>query len=90
MDWRGRKYYCVSFDWRSSDMRLNILKSIGNIKIHTYKDIPKQPDESEERGYYQFMLGIPTEYSDAVEYELRIAEQRDNYCKWKEIKRNRV
>ena len=88
MDWRGRKYYCVSFDWQSQGMRLEILKSIGNIKIRSYQVVPKQPDETEERGHYQFMLGVPYNCSEAIEYELRKAEQNDDWCKWKEIKRD--
>lgn len=47
MDWRDRKYYCVSFDYYSRNMRLDILKSVGNIKIHSYKNVPKQADEQE-------------------------------------------
>ena len=88
MDWRGRRYYCVSFDWQSQGMRLEILKSIGKIKIRSYQNIPKQPDETEERGHYQFMLGVPHSYSETVEYELRKAERNDDWCKWKEIKRD--
>ena len=88
MDWRSRKYYCVSFDWQSKDMRLDILKSIGKIKIRPYQNIPKQPDETEERGHYQFMLGVPHNWSEAIEYELRKAERNDDWCKWKEIKRD--
>jgi hypothetical protein len=88
MDWRGRKYYCVSFDWQSSDMRLDILKLIGKVKVRPYQNIPKQADELEERGHYQFMLGVPINCSDAVEYELRKAERNDDYCTWKEIKRD--
>ena len=88
MDWRNRKYYCVSFDWRSKDMRLNILKLIGGIKIRTYQNIPKQPDEIEERGHYQFLLGVKQDRCEAVEYELRNAQRNDDWCRWKEIKRN--
>lgn len=88
MDWRGRKYYCVSFEYYSMNMRLDILKSIGNIKIHSYKNIPKQPDETEERGNYQFLLGVPNDLCNVVEYELRKAERNDDWCKWKEIKRD--
>ena len=83
MDWRGRKYYCVSFDWCSVDMRLNILKLIDGIKIRTYQGVPKQPDEIEERGHYQFLIGISIDGCDAVEYELRKAERNDGWCDWK-------
>ena len=88
MDWRNRKYYCVSFEWRSKDMRMRYLKLIDGISIHPYRYIPKQPDEIEVRGSYQFLLGVPSENSESVEYELRKAERNDDWCKWKEIKRN--
>lgn len=88
MDWRGRKYYCVSFECKSKDMRLNTLKLIDRIKIRTYQNIPKQSDEIEERGHYQFLLGVPSNCCDTVEYELRKAERNDGWCEWKEIKRD--
>lgn len=88
MDWRGRKYYCVSFDWRSMDMRIEYLKLIDGIRIHPYRNIPKQPDEVEERGFYQFLISTPIDCSEAVEYEFRKAERNDRYCSWKEIKRD--
>ena len=71
MDWRDRKYYCVSFDYYSRNMRLDILKSVGNIKIHSYKNVPKQSDETKERGNYQYLLGVPKDLCDVVEYELK-------------------
>lgn len=88
MDWRGRKYYCVSFDWSSKDMRIEYLKLIDGIRIHPYKNVPKQPDEIEERGHYQFLIGVPSDCSESVEYEFRKAERRDGWCNWKEIKRD--
>ena len=88
MDWRNRKYYCVSFDYYSRNMRLDILKSVGNIKIHSYKNIPKQADEIKERGNYQYLLGVPKDLCDIVEYELRKAERNDDWCEWWEIKRD--
>ena len=90
MDWRDRKYYCVSFDWTAIDMRIKFLQLLGKVKIRSYQNVPKQPDELEERGRYQYMLGVPVEYADAVEYELRKAERNDDYCIWKEINRNKV
>ena len=88
MDWRGRKYYIVTFYFDSYDMRMSFLKLIPNIKFTHYKNIPKQKDETEERGKYQFMISVPNSSSEAVEYELRKAERNDYYCKWKEIKRD--
>ena len=88
MDWRDRKYYCVSFDWRSKDMRLEYIKLIDDrIKIHYCKHVSKQPDETEDRGHYQILLSVPSGCYDSVEYELRKAERNDDWCCWKEIKR---
>ena len=87
MDWRERKYYAVSFDWRSRDMRLGYLRTIDGLRIHPYKNIEKQTDEKDARGLYQCLIGVPAESSDAVEYELRKAERNDDWCKWKEVQR---
>ena len=88
MDWRRRKYYYVNFCVSARDMRLEFLKLIDEIKIHPYKNIPKQPDETEKRGYYQFLLSVPFNCAKTLEYELKKAERRDDYCIWKEIKRD--
>ena len=85
MDWRYRKYYCVSFDPCAHDMRVRYLKFIDGLKFHSYKDIPKQPDETEERGYYQYLISVLSDDAEAIEYELRKAERRDGWCRWKEI-----
>lgn len=90
MDWRNRKYYLVSFHWLSVDMRLNYLKIIGKVKIRPYQKVLKQADELENRGYYQYFLGVPSDYSEDVEYQLRKAERNDGWCRWKEIKRNKI
>ena len=88
MDWRNRKYYVVTFCYESFNMRMSYLKLIPNIKFTYHKDIPKQIDEAEERGNYQFMIGIPYDSSVTVEHELEKAERKDLYCKWKEIKQD--
>ena len=88
MDWRKRKYYVVSFNWNASDMRLGYLNLIDGVKIRTYQNIPKQKDEQGERGHYQYLIGVPAESAEAVEYELRKAERNDGWCKWKEIERS--
>lgn len=89
MDWRNRKYYCVKFHWLSHNMRLDILKNIYGIKLRPYKEVPKQPDELEERYFYNYMISIPSDCAEDVEYELRKAERRDGFCEWKEIKENK-
>ena len=90
MDWRGRKYYCVSFDIWSSDMRIRYLKLIEGIRVHPYKNICKQVDEQVKRGKYQFLVSAPLDSCEAVEYELRKAERRDTWCMWKELKQEAV
>ena len=65
-----------------------IIKLIDDkIKIHAYRKVTKQTDELDERGRYQFLLSIPSDCQDSVEYELRKAERRDEWCNWKEISR---
>lgn len=89
MDWRARKYYVATFSPEAKDMRIRILKLIGKgITIHFNNGVPKQPDEYEERGRYQCVIGCMSNQAEAVEYELRKAERRDDYCIWKEIKQD--
>lgn len=86
MDWRNRKYYCVAFDFSSSAMRIRILKLLDGVRVHPYKDVHKQVDELEARGLYQYLISAPLDCCEAVEYELRKAERRDDWCRWKEVK----
>lgn len=89
MDWRARKYYAVTFSMEAQDMRVRNLKLIGKgITVHFGRDVPKQPDEIEERDTYLCVIGCNIDQCDAVEYELRKAERNDDYCMWKEIKRD--
>lgn len=88
MDWRNRKYYCVSFSLEAVNMRLEIIKIIPTVKIRMGREVPKQPDELEERGRYDYLISVLSDEASCLEYELRKAEVRDGYCKWKEIKRN--
>lgn len=89
MDWRNRKYYVVTFAYDARDMRIRTLKLINGFRIHPYKDIPQQTDETELRGHYQFIISVPSEGAEAVEHELRKAERRDDFCCWKEVQRKR-
>jgi len=66
-------------------MRIKILKNINGVKLHPYKDVPKQTDETEERGFYQYLISVPIENFEAVEYELRKAQRNDDRCNFKEI-----
>lgn len=89
MDWRVRKYYVATFDTKAQDMRVRNLKLIGkSVTIHFSNGIPKQPDEAEERGTYLCVIGCMIDQCSAVEFELRKAERNDDYCSWKEIKRD--
>lgn len=85
MDWRKRKYYCVSFGWHSRDMRMRILKSIDGARIHPYKNVPKQFDETEERGNYQFIMSVPLDWDDVARYEFDKAKRNDEGFRCKEI-----
>ena len=87
MDWRGRKYYAVSFSPEALDMRIRFIKLIGSgVKVRFSTDVPRQKDELEERGRYQCLIGCRFDQSEAVEYELRKAKRNDYYCSWREIK----
>ena len=87
MDWRKRKYYTVSFDWRAVEMRLSYLRLIDSLKVYPYKDIPKQKDEDETRGHYQHLLSVNIEDAEILEYELNKAKRNDDWCEWKEIEK---
>ena len=89
MDWRARKYYVATFSPEAKDMRIRHLKLIGNgVTIHFNSGVPKQPDEVEERGSYLCVIRCKYDQAETVEYELRKAERRDDFCSWKEIKQN--
>lgn len=85
MDWRNRKYYCVTFDSRSRELRMKIFKSIKGARIHPYKNIPKQFDETEDRGKYQFIMSVPFAWDDIARYEFNKAEREDEDFRCKEI-----
>lgn len=85
MDWRNRKYYCASFSLEAVNMRLEIIKTIPTVKIHMGREVPKQADESTSRGYYDYLISVSSDESLELEYELKKAERRDSFCRWKEI-----
>jgi hypothetical protein len=92
MDWRGRKYYVATFSSSSYAMRINILKLIDGVSLHspTQHDFNiKISDEKEPRGYYHVLIGCNIDKSEVVEFELRRAKIRDGmYTSWKEIERD--
>ena len=88
MDWRERKYYIVNFDWCAYEMRINNLRLIDSVKIYPYKNTEKQPDELNNRGVYQNLISVKIDNCESVEYELNKAIRNDDYCIWKEVKRD--
>lgn len=89
MDWRKRKYYVASFSYENHDYMTRVLKNIDSVKLHC----PTQAnynvrfkDESESRGYYQFLISCNSENSNIIEYELRKSQRHSGYDVWKEIK----
>jgi hypothetical protein len=90
MDWRNRKYYVASFSILDNDYTIEQLRLIDSIRIHNPTELIAQnyaikfDDEIEPRYSYQYLISCKTEYSDAVEYELRKA-QRNGNAHWKEI-----
>ena len=87
MDWRGRKYYAVSFSPEALDMRIRFIKFIGSgVKVRFSTGVSRQKDELGERGRHQCLIGCRFDQSETVEYELRKAERNDYYCSWREIK----
>lgn len=91
MDWRIRKYYVARFSYENYDYMIWTLKHIDGIKIHC----PTQAnynvrfkDESEPRGYYQFLISCNSENSDVLEYELKKSQRHSGYDVWKEIKQH--
>ena len=85
MDWSKRAYYLASFSGESHYFRVEIMKRIRKIKIHPYKQLEKCEDEAELRGKYQYMLSVPKNETDVIEYELRKAFRNDFKSRWKKI-----
>lgn len=66
------KYYKVKFSKDTKEMRMRILEGIDSVSI-------LDCDE-------HIIVNCEEEDCNAVEYELRKAERRDNFCIWEEIK----
>jgi hypothetical protein len=92
MDWRGRKYYIARFSSDSYNMRINILKNINGVRLHSptqHNFHIKISDENESRGYYHILIGCTLDASKIVEYELKKATKVDGiHTIWKEIKQD--
>lgn len=65
--------YKVEIGEYSIDYRIEMLECIDSVKITRDSDS------------LEFILECATEDIEAVEYELRKAERRDDYCLWERI-----
>lgn len=89
MDWRNRKYYTARFSYENHNYMTRVLKGINSTKLHcpTQSNYNERfRDEAEPRGYYQYLISCNSEFSDAVEFELRKSQRHFGYDVWKEIK----
>ena len=65
--------YKVKISEEAIDYRIQILKIIDSVKIARVSDL------------LEFILECATKDIEAVEYELRKSERRDDYCLWERI-----
>ena len=81
MDYRHRNYYLAKLDYLSHNMRIEFFKcAVPSLKIHPpYHHIKNngRPQDNVNGRYWQMMLSCRKEESEALEYELRKAERRD-------------
>lgn len=81
MDYRHRNYYLAKIDYFSYAMRIKYFQlAAPSLKIHPpYHHIKGsgRPQDLVNKRYWQMMLSCKKEDSDALEYELRKAERRD-------------
>lgn len=78
MDRRLRNYYKVRFQYRSKEMRIGYLKCIEGVKIH------QKSWDNEYKGPV-VIVSCYKKDSESVEYQLRKAERRDDYCEWEQV-----
>ena len=82
MDYRYRNYYLVNIDSFAYNMRMRYYKlAVPSLKIHPPYYHLKNNKHSQDyikRRYWQMMLSCKKEDSEALEYELRKAERRDD------------
>lgn len=73
MDWRGRKYYAVSFGPYYNSY-VSDLAQDKNLKLHPakYPHVYKRPfpDEKGSRGYYQILVSCKEEYEDIFLFKM--------------------
>ena len=65
------KYYKVKFSMDAKEMRMRILNCIDSVSILDCDEY--------------VIVNCNKEDCEAVEYELRKAERRDDFCIWEEI-----
>lgn len=88
MDYRNRNYYLVKLDPFSHEMRMEYFHwAAPSLKEHgAYRHIKgaEYPHDIVNNQRWQMMLSCRKEDSEALEYELRKAERRDDcsyFCK---------
>lgn len=73
MDWRGRRYYAVSFG-PLYNKYVSAFAKDKNLKLHPAKwpCVYKKPfpDEKVSRGYYQILISCKEEYEDVLLFKL--------------------
>lgn len=73
MDWRGRRYYVVSFG-PPYNKYVSAFAQDKNLKLHPAKcpHVYKKPfpDEKVSRGYYQILISCKEEYEDVLLFKL--------------------
>jgi len=72
----NRRYFSVSFDGCSYNMRVSYIKLIPSVKIR--RDVICS-------GYYQMMIGCNGKYCEMLLFELNKAKRNDEWVKFKEI-----
>jgi hypothetical protein len=65
--------YEVRFSEEAKDYRIGIITLLDDVELCEYPD---------GRVY----IRCPKEMEEAIEYELRKAERRDDYCEWERIR----
>lgn len=88
MDWRNRRYFLVRYTY-GYEKTIQMLKEIMGVRLHTptanTMTMEKQPDESEKRGYYQFLISCPEVSVDDVHSVLTAFR-----CGFAELKNSKI
>jgi len=83
MDYRIRDYYLVNLNYLTHNMRIRNFKlAAPSLKIspaHYHIRSNKHSQDYINGCYWQMLISCRKEDSEALEYELRKAERRDDY-----------